>query len=80
VAAQDGLTSDRERAMTLTDFATLLVQMERTADVQAVLEKNDVTLAMWMRLNRRWAKAADEDAAIARELEETLTKLRSEAP
>ena len=80
VTAQDALISDPERATTLADFAALLVEMERTADVQAVLERHEITLAMWMRSNRRWAKAAEEDASVARELEETLAKLRSEAP
>jgi hypothetical protein len=75
LAAQDRLASPEEEHLTLRDYAGLRAEMERAADVSQVLDDAKLTLAKWMRLDRRFTARAEEDPKIAAELDALLAEL-----
>lgn len=78
VAAQDELATPEELERTLRDYAEILVAIEGRADFLEILARVPISLAAWVRLDRRWKTAADEDPAIVDELEDLLVELRAE--
>ena len=76
VAAQDALASPGEDQRTVEDYANITVALEHTEDFSRELEDRGLRLAAWLRLDRRMKKAADEDDAIAAELERRLAAAR----
>ncbi len=80
VRAQDRLARPEEESYTLRDYAGLRVEMERGADVGTILGEAKLTLAQWLRLERRWLGRAEASPAVARELEELVAELESELP
>ncbi|MFO0549853.1 MAG: DUF2169 domain-containing protein [Polyangiaceae bacterium] len=76
---QDLLAKPEEDRWTLRDYAGLRVEMDRAADVGGVLEEAEISLAQWMRLERRWVRRAEEDPTVARELDSLLEELEANA-
>ncbi len=75
LAAQDRLATPEEERLTLRDYAGLRAEIERAADVSQVLDDAKLTLAQWMRLDRRFTQKADDDPKVAAELEALLAEL-----
>lgn len=61
MAAQAVLTKPEELERTMSDWLSVQVALERAADPNEVFEKHDLTLAEWMRLDRRWRAACIAD-------------------
>lgn len=72
LAAQDRLATPEEERLTLRDYAGLRAEIERAADVSQVLDDAKLTLAQWMRLDRRWTQRANDDPKVEAELEALL--------
>lgn len=77
--AQDALARPEEERLGLRDYAGLRAELDRAADASAVLEQAGLTLAQWMRLERRWLARADTDPRVARELESLLEELSDDS-
>lgn len=69
VAAQDELAAPDEADVTLEQYAETLVALAAAEDMPAELERLGLTLARWLRLDRRFKKVVAEDEALAAELE-----------
>jgi len=78
VAAQDALAKPEELERTLRDYVEILVALEHRADSLEVLGRVPLSLAQWVRLDRRWKTAANDDPVVADELEDLLVELRAE--
>jgi hypothetical protein len=76
VAAQDELARPEEERVTLADYAALSIALERR-DPTKVLKEAKLTLASWMRLDRRWTRRAEADEAVAAELERLVALERA---
>ena len=68
VAEQDKLATPEEERVGLRDYLSLRLAMEIGADVAEVLGQAKMTLAQWMRLDRRWTGRAEADPAVAEEM------------
>lgn len=75
IAAQDALTTPEEERLTLRDYAGLRAELDRSADPTVPLDRAEVTLAQFMRLERRWTTRADADPAVQAELDALLEEL-----
>ena len=58
VEAQDGLAGPNEGKETLESYVALRVSVEDAADPTAALAERQMTLAAWMRMDRRWMRRA----------------------
>jgi hypothetical protein len=78
VREQDQLATPEEERVGLRDYLSLRLAMEIGADVAEVLGQAKMTLAQWMRLDRRWTARAEADPEVAREMAEIDANLRAE--
>jgi hypothetical protein len=76
VAAQDALGAPGEQARSLDDYLAIRVAMEAAEDPCAALRDRSLTLSVWMRLDRRFARARAADPALGDEMERRLATLR----
>ena len=79
VEAQGELARPEEHARTLSDWVTISVAIERAEDVSQALFDHDLTLAEWLRLDKRWRTACIADDALEAQRSELLAKLRGAA-
>jgi hypothetical protein len=77
VAAQDRLGAPVEAERTLADYAAILVALEDADDLPKALEDRRLTLAAWMRLDRRVQRGTADDPALAAELERRVASERA---
>lgn len=75
IAAQDALMTPEEQRLTLRDYAGLRAELDRSADPTVPLERAELTLAQFMRLERKWTARADADPAVQAELDVLLEEL-----
>jgi hypothetical protein len=78
VEEQDKLSSPEEDQLGVHDFAWLLHAVDNGADVAEVLAKAEITLPVWLRLQRKWEARADADPSVAQEIEAIYTSLGGE--
>ncbi|MBL8743961.1 MAG: hypothetical protein JNK04_22795, partial [Myxococcales bacterium] len=78
VSEQDKLATKEEERIPLRDYVSLRLAMEIGADVAEVLAQAKMTLAQWMRLDRRWTARAEADPAVASEMEQIDASLRAD--
>jgi hypothetical protein len=76
VVAQDGLAREDEQ-LDLVPFAELKVQMESTENPAKLLEEREVSLASWLREQRRWDQQTQTDAKLQRELDKAIATQRT---
>jgi hypothetical protein len=74
LAAQDRLATPEEERLTLRDYAGLRAEIERAADVSQVLDDAKLTLAQWMRLDRRYTQKVQDDPKVAAELDALMVE------
>jgi hypothetical protein len=79
VAEQERLASPEEAARTVDDYAEIAVAIERAGDPGKALGPRGLTLAAWMRLDRRMQREAEASPAAAAHLEERLAAARAAA-
>lgn len=77
VAAQDRLAGPGEGGETLMEYAKLKVDVEDAGDPTKVLEARKMTLAAWMRMDRRWTRRAIEDRAVEIEVNRQCAAYRA---
>lgn len=77
--AQDALATPEEERLTLLDYAGLRADMQRAIDPSVVLDRAKISLAQYMRLERRWLAKAEADPGLAEELERLLEEFGAEA-
>lgn len=85
VAAQDALASPRELERTRADYAAVRARIERADDPMQALAPRGMTLAEWMRLDRRMTREAELDSAVNEEIERLVREehaklLKAEGP
>lgn len=68
VKHQDTLASPEELARPLVEYAKIRAHVESAADTEVALAEQELSLASYLRMTRRWESAAKQDPAIAREL------------
>lgn len=68
VEAQDALSTPAEQTQTLAEYAEIHAAMDAVPDPDVVLTERKLTLAQWLRMERRWSRAAAADPAVAEEL------------
>lgn len=78
MAAQAKLTRPEELDKTMRDWLSVHVALERAADPNEVFEKHDVSLAEWMRLDRRWRAACIADPSLEGERNQLIEEIRAE--
>ena len=71
VAAQDDLAGEAEKQQTLDHYLPIHHGMTAAEDPEAALAAHELTLSQWLRMQRRWARRAESDAAIARAIEQS---------
>lgn len=76
-AAQDALGTPEEARRTHADWADITAALEASGDIARELKRRELTLAAWMRLDRRVQRAAEDDDAVAEELERLLDEARA---
>jgi hypothetical protein len=69
LAAQEALAAPEEAARTVAEYAAVKAPMDAGADPTKVLAAFEMTLPVWMRLDRRMSRAASTDAALRDEIE-----------
>lgn len=79
VEAQDRLAGPDEGKESVAEYAMLKVDIEDAADPQQVLEARKMTLARWMRMDRRWTRRASEDERVEAEIERCCEAYRARA-
>ncbi|MBW2525793.1 MAG: DUF2169 domain-containing protein [Deltaproteobacteria bacterium] len=79
-AAQDALATPAERERTVLDLAAILVEMESSPDPLAVLGERRISLAQFMRLQRRLTAEQKAEPDKARQLQEEMDRLRKLRP
>ncbi|MEZ4313076.1 MAG: DUF2169 domain-containing protein [Polyangiaceae bacterium] len=79
VAAQDRLAGPGEGKESLAEYAALKVDVEDAPDPTKLLEERRMTLAEWMRMDRRWTRRAMEDAAVEAEIKRRCAAYRARA-
>ncbi|EYF06412.1 Hypothetical protein CAP_1942 [Chondromyces apiculatus DSM 436] len=77
VEAQDGLAGPNEGKESLEAYVALKVSVEDAADPTAALAERQMTLAAWMRMDRRWMRRALADAALDAEITQRARTLRA---
>lgn len=77
MAAQAKLTRPEELDKTMRDWLNVHVALERAADPNEVFEKHDVSLAEWMRLDRRWRAACIADPSLESERNQLIVEIRA---
>jgi hypothetical protein len=78
-AAQDSLAGPEEGRITMEDYAALKVAME-AGDPARTLGDKKMTLPQWMRVDRRWTRAALSDRKLKADLDSRISDLRARAP
>ncbi len=78
VAAQDGLAQEGE-PRTIDDYVRLRVGFERSQNPPEYLEEQEMSLAMYMRMERYFVRRANEDVDVKRTVERELVRARGEA-
>ncbi|MBI4955255.1 MAG: DUF2169 domain-containing protein [Myxococcales bacterium] len=76
VAAQDRLGAPGEDARTVAEYANLAAALEVADDLAKALERHELTLASWMRLERRFLRAFEADPALESEFQRELAAAR----
>ncbi len=76
VVAQDALAREDEQ-LELEPFAKLKVQMESSENPAKLLEERELSLAAWLREQRRWDKQTQTDAELRRELKKAIAEQRT---
>lgn len=79
VVEQDKLAQAEEERLGLRDYVALRLAIEIGADVGEVLGQAKLTLAQWMRLDRRWTSRAEADPRVQQEMHDIDAQLREEA-
>lgn len=79
MAAQDALADPSEAKRTRADWAEITALLEVAEDVQKELDRRKLTLPVWMRLHRRVQREAEEDEAVADEIDRLLAEARERA-
>ena len=77
VEAQDRLAGPGEGKESVTEYAMLKVDIEDAADPQQVLEARKISLALWMRMDRRWTRRANEDPRVEAEIQRCCEAYRA---
>ncbi|MBK8259158.1 MAG: DUF2169 domain-containing protein [Polyangiaceae bacterium] len=77
VAAQDSLAAPNEGQETLEAYVTLKVDVEDAIDPAKVLSDNKMTLAAWMRMDRRWTSRAMKDIALSEQIDRACAAYRA---
>jgi hypothetical protein len=76
IAAQDKLARPEEGRETIDEYAALKVEMEESGDPTKVLRDRSMTLAQWMRLDRRWMRDALADKKLKTEIDRRVEAYR----
>ncbi len=76
VAAQDEL-GGAEVTKSPDEYTTIAVQLETAEEPAAVLTAHSMTLADWLRLERKYRNARKDDPALSRQLDEQLASKRA---
>jgi hypothetical protein len=79
IAAQDSLADPSEAGVSIDDYAALKVALA-AGDPAKVLADRKMTLPQWMRIDRRWTRAALSDQKLKADLESRMLALRARAP
>jgi hypothetical protein len=79
VEAQDRLAAPDEASRGAAEYAGIRVAMEDGEEPMKELEARSISLAAWMRLERRMARAMADDAALAEDVERRMARLRAMA-
>lgn len=77
VEAQDSLAGPNEGRETLEEYVALKVDLEDADDPTKTLEERKMTMAEWMRMDRRWTRAALADRAAEAEIERYVRAYRA---
>lgn len=80
LAAQDRLARPEEASVTIDEYVESLVAIETMGDAAKVLATRGLTLAQWMRVDRRWTREAAARPEIEADLERRLVIARAAAP
>ena len=78
VDAQDRLAGPGEGKESVSEYVVLKVDVEDAEEPQKVLADRKITLAAFMRMDRRWTRRAFEDDALAEEIERLTERCRAE--
>jgi hypothetical protein len=78
--AQDALAKPEEAAFDAERYARTAVMLERSDDEAKALASLGLSLASWMRIDRRLDGRAAVDEAFARSLDEAFARARAERP
>jgi hypothetical protein len=69
IKAQDDLTGPNEGKETLDEYVGLKVELEDADDLSKALAERQMTLAQWLRMDRRWTRRALADQALEAEID-----------
>src|SRR5260370_15136031 len=64
---QETLAAPEEAKRTFDDWIAVRAELLVRVDPSKVLERHELTLPAWLRLDRRFARACDADPALARD-------------
>jgi len=77
VEAQDKLAGAGEGQESVEEYAALKADIEAADDPASVLEERKMTLAAWLRMDRRWTRRAMDDQALEAEIERHTQQCRA---
>lgn len=77
VKAQDSLQGPGEGQESVLEYASIKVDVEDAADPSEALAARKMTLAQWMRMDRRWARRAHEDRTVELAIERACDEVRA---
>lgn len=77
VKAQDDLAGPNEGRETIEDYVALKVEMDDAPDPTKTLADRQMTLAQWLRMDRRWTRRALSDQGLEAEIDRRAAAYRA---
>jgi hypothetical protein len=77
LTAQDALQGPGEGGETAEAYAALKVDLDRASDTIELLAARRMTLAQWMRMDRRWQRRAAEDRGLRERIDRSMRTYRA---